>query len=164
MKLHFGGVSQNPMPFLLWLEFFLEILQVPHQNIVLHTCPIWETWNNFNLIILVKMVCCIFNGTQCISSWSYLFSWPIVWYWFFFPYCKKTDFNGLANLVKTSSKYICLIQDQNFSNPVYCNSTCSRWTNWRKMHSLTYKKCLNIFFLYMQRTVIFENNFINNTL
>ena len=42
VKLHFRGASQNPMPFLLWLEFFLEILQVPHQNIVLNTCKIWE--------------------------------------------------------------------------------------------------------------------------
>ena len=71
VKLHFRGASQNPMPFLLWLEFFLEILQVSYQIIVLHTCQIWESCNNFNLTKHVIIVCCVFNGTQCMIWCTY---------------------------------------------------------------------------------------------
>ena len=68
VKLLFRGASKNPMPFLLWSEFFLGILQVSYQIIFLNACQISESCNNFNLIKLVKIVCCVFNGTQCINQ------------------------------------------------------------------------------------------------
>ena len=38
-----------------------------YQYIVLDTCQIWKSCSNFNQIKSVKIVCCIFNGTQCIT-------------------------------------------------------------------------------------------------
>ena len=42
VKLHFRGASQNPLPFLSQLEFFLEILLVSYQCIVLIISKIWQ--------------------------------------------------------------------------------------------------------------------------
>ena len=70
VKLRFRGASQKSMPFLGWLEYFLEILQVSYQIIILYTCQIWKSCNNSNPIKLVKILCCVFNGTQCIWQLS----------------------------------------------------------------------------------------------
>ena len=74
VKLHFTGASQKSMPFLLWLEYLLGILLASYQSIVLNTCQIWESCNNFNQIKRVTIVCCVFNGTQCkFGVWLFLF-------------------------------------------------------------------------------------------
>ena len=70
VMLHFRVSSHNPIPFLSWSDFFLELCQFSDQKIVLNTCQIWESCNHLNSITTVKTVFCVFMTLNVYTMWQ----------------------------------------------------------------------------------------------